>query len=44
MQNDDKKKNDVRAFRPGKLTILQLMGLLAVLGIAVYLIGRWLLG
>lgn len=43
MQKDDK-KNDLVEYRIGKFTVLQLMAGLAILGVVIVVVGRWLLG
>lgn len=43
MKKKVKKQNDLLQYRMGKLTILQLMGLLAILGIAAFFVIRWLI-
>lgn len=40
----DKKKNELEEYRIWKLTLLQLMTVLALLGVGAYVFGRWWMG
>lgn len=45
MKNDDNKsKSDLSEYRMGRFTVLQLMSLLAILGVVAAVLAKWWLG